>query len=112
MKPPAMRAQLHWVVALSDEQQRALSGSRQAFTARLVDGQPDDVFSVVLTFPPTARNGCDQEVDLTLLAPDRLPGVVNRLTPGCHLRIFRGSQDVAECAVIGIVQSAAAPGAA
>lgn len=107
---PIVRSQVSWLEPLSDEQIRALPGSRQGFTAQLVDGQPRDVFSVSLMFPDAVPDAAEQEVELALLAPDRLPDVVRRLTPGCHLRIFRGPRNVAECVVVAVGQGAAAPG--
>jgi hypothetical protein len=108
---PVLTSHIHWLVPLSDEQLRALPGSRQGFTAQMADGRPRDLFSVSIVFPDNVTDGGEREVELALLAPDCLPDVVGRLTPGCHLRIFRGPRTVAECVVIAVGQSAAAPGA-
>ena len=108
MRSPVIKTHLRWLGPLTNEQLRAMPGSRQGFTAQIVD-QPGDIFSVALTFPETIADGDEQDVDLMLLAPEHIPDVVSRLTPGVQMRIFRGPKPVADCVVISVGHWAVAP---
>ena len=100
MPSAPMKSHIRWTVPLTGEQWEALPGSRQGLTARLADESIPVTFSVILLFPPVVSSPAEQDVELQLLAPDRLPDVAERLSAGTRLRIFRGPRPVADCDVV------------
>lgn len=61
--------------------------------------EPNDHFSIVMTFEPSPTPGVPQAVDLDFLAPEL---VLPTLQTGAELMIMEGSRPVAVCTVEAI----------
>lgn len=102
MLQPVALAQIHWLSQRQGGRAEPPPGPLYPTTAQFVDGQ--ETFSVVLRFPgfSSAGDSKTSTVELTLLAPDLLPDVVDQLVPGARLRIKEGRRTVAECQVLSV----------
>jgi hypothetical protein len=98
---PVAHVQLRWLSPAEGGRTTPPTGPAYATTAHFAEETAAQLFSVVLRLgggPGPDRVGTG-EAELTLLAPDNLPDVVRRLTPGAELRITEGPRPVAECRV-------------
>ena len=94
MTPVPIR--VHWLRADEGGRSNGLPGSPYPTVAHFPD--EDLNFSVTLVFDPQGRY--EHEASLTLLCPDRLPDVVERLQPGARLVIREGRRTVANCEIL------------
>lgn len=102
MRQRVATCRIRWLTVAEGGRRTPLSGSVYAPTARFVN-EPE-VFSVVLRSPQSTMVPlADQaEVELNLLAPDRLPEVAARLVPHRKLQVMEGSRTVAECEILSV----------
>lgn len=104
MIQPIAKVRLRWLTPEEGGRTKPPTGPLYATTARFLDDM--EFFSVVLRFTEvTPPNGPPpQEVELTLLAPDRLPDIAERLVPRQRLLITEGPRPVAECEVLSVAK--------
>ncbi len=104
MIQPIAKVRLRWLTPAEGGRTKPPTGPLYAATARF--GDDTEVFSVVLRFAEaTPPNGPPlQEVELTLLAPDRLPDIAERIVPRQRLLITEGPRPVAECEVLSVAK--------
>jgi hypothetical protein len=104
MMQPVAQARIRWLTSDEGGRQAPPPGPVYAATARFAGDPLNEQFSVVLSFPQT--NSSDpqwvQKGELKLLAPDRLPEVVSRLTPGTALLVHEGRRAVAACEIVSV----------
>jgi hypothetical protein len=77
-----------------------------ATTAHFAGQSLDTLFSIVLRTPRPSPLGFHDAglLDLTLLAPENVPEVVNNLQPGRNLVITEGARRVADCRIVSVRQ--------
>jgi hypothetical protein len=112
MPQPIALIHLRWLTPREGGRQAPPSGPYFAATARFDMDSQDELFSIVLRLS-CARlldEGHNMEVELALLAPDRLPEIVARLAPGSQLLITEGARIVAEAQVLAVRQETVPPG--
>jgi hypothetical protein len=104
MSEPVAEVRLHWLAPHEGGRKSPLqaSGPPYAPTAYFRGDSVADLFSVVLRF----TRGNTETAEMRLLAPENLPEIVARLTPGAELRITEGARTVAECQVVAVRQNA------
>lgn len=101
MFQPVASARIRWLTLAEGGRHKQPSGPNYAATAHFQDGM--ELFSVVLKFEGSSnQNGIQKDVELTLLAPDKLPDIVARLVPSSRLVITEGSRPVAECDILAV----------
>jgi hypothetical protein len=106
MSEPVAEVRLRWLAPQEGGRTSPLqpSGAPYAATACFRGDPIADLFSVVLRF----TGGSTRTAELRLLAPENLPEIAARLSPGTELRITEGARTVAECQVVSVRQSAVA----
>jgi hypothetical protein len=101
MIQPVATARIRWLPPSEGGRGSPPAGPIYAATAHFAD-EPYQ-FSVVLR---STNKGAgvvgEEEVDLNLLAPDRLPDVVARIVPNTRLFIMEGARTVAECELLSV----------
>jgi hypothetical protein len=102
MIQPVATARIRWLSPAEGGRGSPPAGPVYAATAHFAD-EPDQ-FSVVLRSTSLGIGvlGAKGEVDLHLLAPDRLPNVVARIVPTARLFIMEGARTVAECELLSV----------
>lgn len=101
MFQPIASACIRWLTPDEGGRQKQPSGPIYAATAHFQDSS--ELFSVMLKFAGSpSQNGLQKDVELTLLAPDKLPDIVARLVPSTRLVITEGPRPVAECDIVAV----------
>lgn len=92
---------VHWLAPEQGGRKIPPSGPVYAATGQFA-GQGDDLFSVVLRFPPkkTSQMPSVVEAELGFLASEL---VEKRLAPGTKLLITEGPRKVAECEIQSVI---------
>lgn len=109
MFQPVASVRLRWLTPAEGGRPKPPSGPVYAATAHFEN--ETNYFSVVLTFgDTTSHNGLLTGVELTLLAPDKLPDIVAKLVPSCCLVITEGPRPVAECEILTVQKKEFNPG--
>jgi hypothetical protein len=80
------------------------SGPIYASTAEFVDDPLEEQFSVLLQFAGSISGDAkeNRDVKLSLLFPENLPQVKERLVTGARLFIHEGAKVVAEATILGV----------
>ena len=101
---PVALVRIHWLTSAQGGRERLPPGPSYASTAHFAEESPESAFSVVLRFDPARvdQTFSHWEVELTLLAPEKLPGVAARLKPGVRLTVTEGPRPVAHGEVYGV----------
>jgi hypothetical protein len=101
MLVPVAQVQLDWLSAKEGGRKTPFTGSPYATNARFVGDSDTEIFSVVLRFENSTVANPSQGA-LTLLAPELLPRLRERLIPGARLEITEGPRTVARCQVVSV----------
>lgn len=111
MHQPIVVTHVRWLAPQEGGRRAPPSGPVYAATARF-QGEPlNELFSIVLKLSGARRLDEDtsMEVELTLLAPENLPDIVDRLLPGSLLLITEGPRTVAEAKILSVRREAVSP---
>jgi hypothetical protein len=92
-------AKLRWLSPQEGGRRQLPEGPEYAATARFALDEPEHLFSVVIRFGEPSKGSVTEcrPVDISLLAPERLPDVQRRLLPASILIVTEGARPVAEC---------------
>jgi hypothetical protein len=104
MFQPVAPVQLRWLGAQEGGRKVLPSGPTYATTARFSDDPLQEQFSVVLQLGDSisADGKGNGSVKLSLVAPENLPEVKERLVPGTRLFIPEGAKIVAEATILDV----------
>ncbi len=102
MRHPVAQVRVRWLSAAEGGRSSLPSGASHACNGMIVGH--DAFFSVVLRDPARVSVGdtFDKVLELTLLCPDLLPDIAERLTPGARVTIMEGSRRVADGEVLTV----------
>lgn len=104
MLQPIAHVRLRWLFPEEGGRSRPFAGREYAATARFAGDSEDELFSIVLRLDIQEKQGTP-EAELSLLFPDRLPEILEKLVPGSKLWITEGRRVVAECTVTSAIGS-------
>lgn len=102
MTDPVADVRIEWLDPAEGGRAEPPPGPLYPTTAQFADHA--ETFSVVLHLLEPVSSGARRahSAQLTLLAPDRLPDLVEHLVPGVQLVIKEGRRTVAKCHVLSV----------
>lgn len=98
---PVAHVQIRWIPPEQGGRSRAVAPPTYAATAHFADEPLSELFSVVLVLR-ASTGAAASEASLRLLAADRLPEKIRKLTPGARLVITEGPRPIAEATVASV----------